>query len=253
MEQNNDHSQCILLALCVCALGRGLPEKVQGGGRGPPPLRRGVGSPPPHSPPNCRTPLGVTHWLAAAPVAQMSSGARGLPYTPPTCANTAARRYECAAAVAVVWAGMAKALRACPPLGQRSSPWRRRPQRKEGGGGGRTRMISATDLVAFGQGRLRPLGGDSCRGNVRRLRDAEMRLKTSGSDAGSSAKNVQERGLGLLFGVGRGGWGGGVPRGVGGDGGARGHRPGAAVPPSHRLGGERVSFPPARSRWPLIY
>ena len=32
----------------------------QGGGEGSPP--------PPHSPPNCRTPLGVTHWLAAAPV-----------------------------------------------------------------------------------------------------------------------------------------------------------------------------------------
>ena len=29
----------------------------------------GVGSPPPpYSPPDCRTPLGVTHWLAAAPV-----------------------------------------------------------------------------------------------------------------------------------------------------------------------------------------
>ena len=31
--------------------------------------RGGEGSPPPpYSPPNCRTPLGVTHWLAAAPV-----------------------------------------------------------------------------------------------------------------------------------------------------------------------------------------
>ena len=60
------HSQCILLALCVCALGRGLPEKVLGLGQ----RRGGVGSPPPppYSPPNCRTPLGVTHWLAAAPV-----------------------------------------------------------------------------------------------------------------------------------------------------------------------------------------
>ena len=68
-----DQSQCILLALCVCALGRGLTEKVLGLGQrrggGPPPLRRGVGSPPPYSPPNYRTPLGVTHWLAAAPVA----------------------------------------------------------------------------------------------------------------------------------------------------------------------------------------
>ena len=31
------------------------------GGEGPPP-------PPPYSPPNFRTPLGVTHWLAPAPV-----------------------------------------------------------------------------------------------------------------------------------------------------------------------------------------
>ena len=68
-----DQSQCVLLALCVCALGRGLTEKVLGlgqrrGGWGPPPVRRGVPPPPPYSPPNCRTPLGVTHWLAAAPV-----------------------------------------------------------------------------------------------------------------------------------------------------------------------------------------
>ena len=73
MQQNNHHSQCILLALCVCALGRGLPEKVLGlaqrrGGVPPPPFGGGWGSPPPYSPPNCRTPLGVTHWLAPAPV-----------------------------------------------------------------------------------------------------------------------------------------------------------------------------------------
>ena len=78
VQQNNDHSQCILLALCVCALGWGLPEKVLGLGQprgGSPPLRRGVGSPPPpYSPPNCRTPLGVTHWLAAAPVTQTNGG-----------------------------------------------------------------------------------------------------------------------------------------------------------------------------------
>ena len=30
--------------------------------------RGGGGVPPPYSPQNCRTPLGVTHWLAAAPV-----------------------------------------------------------------------------------------------------------------------------------------------------------------------------------------
>ena len=46
---------------------------TKGGGRGPPPpFGRGVGVPPPpplYSPPNCRTPLAVIHWLAAAPVA----------------------------------------------------------------------------------------------------------------------------------------------------------------------------------------
>ena len=68
-----DQSQCVLLALCVCALGGGLTEKVLGlgqrrGGAVPPPPSEGGGVPPPYSPPNCRTPLGVTHWLAAAPV-----------------------------------------------------------------------------------------------------------------------------------------------------------------------------------------
>ena len=38
------------------------------GGGPPPPFGGGWGPPPPFSPPNCRTPLGVTHWLAAAPV-----------------------------------------------------------------------------------------------------------------------------------------------------------------------------------------
>ena len=100
MQQNNDHSQCILLALCVCALGRGLPEKVLGlgqprggGGVPPPPLRRGVGvPPPPYSPPNCRTPLGVTHWLAAAPVAATPSAAppprRSSKHCPPPAEDT---------------------------------------------------------------------------------------------------------------------------------------------------------------------
>ena len=66
-----DQSQCVLLALCVCALGQGLTEKVLGLGQRspPPPFGGGWGPPPPpYSPPNCRTPLGVTHWLAAAPV-----------------------------------------------------------------------------------------------------------------------------------------------------------------------------------------
>ena len=48
-----------------------MTEKVLGLGQRspPPPFGGGVGSPPPpYSPANCRTPLGVTHWLAAAPV-----------------------------------------------------------------------------------------------------------------------------------------------------------------------------------------
>ena len=48
--------------------------------------------------------------------------------------------------------------------------------------GGRAQSMSATDLVAFGWGRLRPLGGDRRRGTVRLLRAAKMRPKTSGSD-----------------------------------------------------------------------
>ena len=72
MQQNNHHSQCILLALCVCAFGRGLPEKVLGlaqrkGGLGspPPPFRGGWGPPPPLQPPELsNTPLG--HTLASA-------------------------------------------------------------------------------------------------------------------------------------------------------------------------------------------
>ena len=60
-----DQSQCVLLALCVCALGRGLTEKVLGLGqrRGvPPPLRRGVGVPPPplQPPKLSNTPWGHT-------------------------------------------------------------------------------------------------------------------------------------------------------------------------------------------------
>ena len=64
-----DQSQCVLLALCVCALGRGLTKKVPGlGQRRPPPPSEGGGVPPPYSPPNCQTPLGVRHWPVAAPV-----------------------------------------------------------------------------------------------------------------------------------------------------------------------------------------
>ena len=57
-----DQSQCVLLALCVCALGRGLTEKVLGLGqrRGgiPPPFGGGWGSPPPTAPQTVEHPLG---------------------------------------------------------------------------------------------------------------------------------------------------------------------------------------------------
>ena len=46
---------------------RGLGQR-RGGVPAPPSEGGGVPPPPPYSPPNCRTPLGVTHWLAAAPV-----------------------------------------------------------------------------------------------------------------------------------------------------------------------------------------
>ena len=52
-----DHSQCVLLVVCVCALGRRLAEKVLGLGQrrgGPPPPSQGGCPPPPYSPPNCR-------------------------------------------------------------------------------------------------------------------------------------------------------------------------------------------------------
>ena len=135
--------------------------------------------------------------------AESSSGARGLPYKPPACARTAARRDALegtrslpwwrrrATAVAAVWTGMAKALRARPPLGQRSPPPRRQPQRE--GGGGRTQSTCAIDPVALGWGRLRPMGGDRRRGKA----PLEMMgPKISGSDAGGSAAGGGE---GLLF------------------------------------------------------
>ena len=59
--------------------------------------------------------------------------------------------------------------------------------------------MSAIDLVAFGWGRLRPLGGDRLHGATQLLRAVEMRLKTSGRDAGGQAGG----------GGGRGGGGGG--------------------------------------------
>ena len=65
-----DRSQCVLLALSICALGGarrkgagfGSTEGRGGGGAGVP--RR------PHSPQISCTLLRVTHWLAAAPVSQ---------------------------------------------------------------------------------------------------------------------------------------------------------------------------------------
>ena len=51
-----DQSQCVLLALCVCVLGRGLTEKVLGLGQ-----RRGGWGPPPLQPPKLsNTPRGHT-------------------------------------------------------------------------------------------------------------------------------------------------------------------------------------------------
>ena len=111
---------------------------------------------------------------------------------PPACACAAARRDEpegtrslpclpCpVAAAAAVWNGVAKALRARPPLSQRSSP----PAASAAAQGGRARSMSATDLVAFGWGRLRPQCGDRRRGAARLWRAAEMRRKALGSDAG---------------------------------------------------------------------
>ena len=63
-----DQSQCVLLALCVCALGRGLAEKVLGLGQRragvgspPPPSEGGGGPPPPLQPPKLsNTPRGHT-------------------------------------------------------------------------------------------------------------------------------------------------------------------------------------------------
>ena len=50
-----DQSQCVLLALCVCALGWGLTEKVLGLGQ-----RRGGGGPPLQPPKLLNTPRGHT-------------------------------------------------------------------------------------------------------------------------------------------------------------------------------------------------
>ena len=49
--------------------------------------------------------------------------------------------------------------------------------------------MSATDLVAFDLGRLRPLGGEGRRSAARLLRAAKMRLKTSGSGGGGGCSS----------------------------------------------------------------
>ena len=87
--------------------------------------------------------------------------------------------------------------------------------------------MSATDLVAFGSGRLRPLGGDRRRGNVRLLRAAEMRLKTSRSDAGAARRGA-----------------GSAPVASAGTVAHVGIGPGLPSPPAVGGGEERVSFPP---------
>ena len=69
-----DQSQCILLALCVCALGRGPTENVLVWvNEAPPPLRRGVGGPPPplQPPKLSNTPRG--HTLAGGRRVQCSA------------------------------------------------------------------------------------------------------------------------------------------------------------------------------------
>ena len=115
---------------------------------------------------------------------------------------------------------------------------------------GRARSMSATDLVAFGWGRLRPLGGDRRRGTARLLRAAEMRPKTSGSDAGSPAAGG---GGGGAAHVGRGGRESPATRAAPLQGRENQRRPRAAArgcPPRPLVGGERVSAPPTQACWP---
>ena len=111
------------------------------------------------------------------------------------CACTAARRDEAegtrsllclpyrAAAVAAMWTGVAKTLKARPPLGQRSPPSQCWPQRK-GAARGACTLVTWWPLAGAA---LRPLGGDRRGGTAWLLRAAEMRPKTSGSDTGSLA------------------------------------------------------------------
>ena len=101
--------------------------------------------------------------------------------------------------------------------------------------------MSTTELVAFGWGRLRPLGGDRCRGMVRLLWAAEMRPKKSGSDAGGGGG-----GGGRVLRRGR------LPCRAGRISGARGRLP-RVVPPGRWWGGERVNVPPTRAYWPLFH
>ena len=160
--------------------------------------------------------------------AELTSGARGLPYRPPAYVRTAARRdgpegtrslpcWPCraAAAAAVVWTGIVGAPRARPPLGQRTPPLLRRPLcAGGGGGGGRAWSMFATDLSAFGWAAAESAGG---------VNAPEIRLKTSGSDDGGRSARGDGGGW-----VSRCGQCLGGPRGGGG---AHGDRLRAVAPP----------------------
>ena len=105
--------------------------------------------------------------------------------------------------------------------------------------------MSATDLVVFGWGHLRPLGGDQRSGAARLLRLPQITNIFAG------------RGL-RRFCQGRFSPAGGTPRRgwrlcrAGRNLGARGHRPGVVIS-SCWWGGERVSVPPSRMCWPLTH
>ena len=164
-----------------------------------------------------------------------------------------------AAAEAAVRTGMAKAPRARPPLGQRSSPQRRRPQR-EGGGGVRGACPpltwwpsdeAAADAGGGGGGTV----AAAVHGCSRPLRWGRKRY---GVAPASRPPAVGGGGGGCSSG---GGVGGRVPRcrqcphGSSGGGGA--HEPVLELPCPPAVGGweKRISPPPpppaAGSRWPL--
>ena len=87
-----------------------------------------------------------------------------------------------AAAAVAVWTGMEEALRARPPLGQRSSPRLRRPLCV--GGEGASGACPPPTWWPSAEAATEPAGGDRRRGKARLPKAAEMQLKTSGSDEG---------------------------------------------------------------------